>query len=227
MTFDQFEAHCNQLYYDREAVMSSKRPGYTGGSEDVLANFKRVAERTGLTPLQVWAVYFLKHIDAITSIVTKPHLPISEAPLGRFGDAMNYLELGWALYNEEAGKQGRATGAQEGGGGTPAQSLQEPYNPAPSTIDPRWLLSKLGDQQFVGSTLPGMQIGSGFPQRPVGGVEQRPVEQNQRVVGIPTPHDQNSGEDVIEFIDVTGSLDDLDDVSELMRYLRSLGNRQA
>ena len=99
----------NSLDYDRIAgelmalareIETSKRPGYTVGSVDVLANFKRVAERTGISPEQAWLVYFLKHIDAITSIMTKPDLPVSEEPPGRFADAVNYLRLGYALLKE-------------------------------------------------------------------------------------------------------------------------------
>lgn len=82
------------------AIETAKRPGYTIGSADVLANFKRVAERTGMTPLQVWAVYFLKHVDAITTGACKPELPQAEALEGRFADAVNYLKLGWGLINE-------------------------------------------------------------------------------------------------------------------------------
>ena len=78
----------------------SKRPGYTGGSIDVLANFKGVAAKAGITTEQAWAVYFLKHIDAILSIMTKPDLPVSEEPPGRFADAINYLKLGFAILRE-------------------------------------------------------------------------------------------------------------------------------
>lgn len=81
-------------------VMADKRPGYTVGATDRLANFKRVAERSGISPQQVWLVYFLKHIDAIQSIMTKPELPVSEAPKGRFIDAINYLLLGYELWAE-------------------------------------------------------------------------------------------------------------------------------
>jgi hypothetical protein len=95
--YDQLSASFHQTALD---IQLSKRPGYTIGSTDILANFKAVAARTGLTPEQAWCVYFLKHIDAITSIMAKPDLPVSEAPLGRFCDALNYLDLGWALLKE-------------------------------------------------------------------------------------------------------------------------------
>jgi hypothetical protein len=99
----------NQSAYDGVAeglmqlareIETSKRPGYTRGDDDVLANFKRAAEGAGITTEQAWAVFFLKHIDAIVSIMTKPHLAVSEAAEGRFADALNYLRLGYALLRE-------------------------------------------------------------------------------------------------------------------------------
>lgn len=97
-----YDALRHSLLQYADNIQTAKRPGYTTGSEDVLANFKRVADRIGLSPGQAWAVYFLKHIDAITSIMTKPHLPVSEEPRGRFADAINYLQLGYALLEEDA-----------------------------------------------------------------------------------------------------------------------------
>lgn len=100
MNADTFTATTAELHAEAARIATSKRPGYTGGADDVLANFKNVAARTGLTPEQAWCVYFLKHVDAIVSIMSKPDLPVSEAPLGRFSDALNYLDLGWALLAE-------------------------------------------------------------------------------------------------------------------------------
>lgn len=100
MNYQDYEQASQALLKEAWSIQTSKRPGYTTGSNDILQNFKAVADRTGLTPEQAWCVYFLKHIDAITSIMAKPHLPVSEAPLGRFSDAINYLMLGWALLKE-------------------------------------------------------------------------------------------------------------------------------
>lgn len=83
-----------------QGIQDAKSPGYTVVSRDVLANFKRVADRASVSEGQAWAVYFLKHIDALTTIMTRPEAPISEAPIGRFSDAINYLFLGWALFVE-------------------------------------------------------------------------------------------------------------------------------
>jgi hypothetical protein len=101
MVTSDYDKIADGLLTEARSIETAKRPGYTIGSDDVLANFKRVADRTGLTVGQVWAVYFLKHVDAITSVMTKPDLPCAEAPLGRFADAVNYLRLGWGILNEK------------------------------------------------------------------------------------------------------------------------------
>jgi len=101
MNAADYDRVADELMHLARGIETSKRPGYTIGSEDVLANFKNVAARVGITTEQVWAVYFLKHIDAITSIMTRPDLPVAEAAPGRFGDAINYLRLGYAILNDK------------------------------------------------------------------------------------------------------------------------------
>lgn len=96
----EFDRVAGELMEMASGIENSKRPGYTIGSEDVLANFKRAAERAGVTTEQAWTVFFLKHIDAIVSIMTRPDLPVSEAAEGRFADAINYLRLGYGIYRE-------------------------------------------------------------------------------------------------------------------------------
>lgn len=100
MNAAKFDAACKKLVDEADAIQKAKRPGYTLGNEDVLRNFKATADRAGITPEQAWTIYFLKHIDAITSIMTRPELPVAEAPIGRFADAINYLKLGWGLLEE-------------------------------------------------------------------------------------------------------------------------------
>ncbi len=99
----------NQSAYDHVAgglmqlardIEESKRPGYTRGDEDVLGNFKRAAAQVGVSTEQAWGVFFMKHIDAILSIMTQPDLAVSEEPAQRFADAVNYLRLGYALLRE-------------------------------------------------------------------------------------------------------------------------------
>jgi len=95
---------CSERLLDKaDDIASAKRPGYTIGHDDVLKNFKRVAERLNITPLQAWGVYALKHFDAITTYARDPAIPQAEAIEGRFCDAINYLLLGFALHVEQRG----------------------------------------------------------------------------------------------------------------------------
>lgn len=103
MNTSDYDAVAHALLSEASAIERAKRPGYTLGHVDVLQNFKHAAARAAVTPGQAWAVYFLKHIDAITAIMTRPELPVSEAPIGRFADAINYLKLGYALLNDASG----------------------------------------------------------------------------------------------------------------------------
>lgn len=97
VTFDRVSA---ELEAEAKGIQKAKRPAYTVGNPDVLHNFKSVAQRIGITPEQVLAVYMLKHVDAVVSILAKPHLPQAEAIIGRFADNINYLHLGYALVKE-------------------------------------------------------------------------------------------------------------------------------
>jgi hypothetical protein len=100
VTQAEYDEVSGELMALAQSIEDSKRPGYTVGAVDVLANFKRTAERAGVDVGQAWAVFFLKHIDAILSIMTRPDLPQAEEPPGRFADAINYLRLGYALLQE-------------------------------------------------------------------------------------------------------------------------------
>jgi hypothetical protein len=77
------------------ALMKAKGAAYSG-AEDVLDNFKRNAKRVGVSPFQIWLVYFNKHIDAITNAIkNNPGYPVepTESMEGRINDAINYLFL--------------------------------------------------------------------------------------------------------------------------------------
>lgn len=97
--FDELRARLNA---ERETIVFAKRPEYTEGKTDVLSNFKQVAEELGISPLDVWYVYFRKHISSIVTYVKNPDVVLSEPIFGRIKDAMNYLELLAALAKEKA-----------------------------------------------------------------------------------------------------------------------------
>jgi len=101
MTNDQYQSLSSELLSLAKSIEDSKRPAYTIGSLDVLNSFKSIATRVGVTPSQVWAVYFLKHVDAITAAANSDKIPQAEELSGRFADAINYLKLGWALISEK------------------------------------------------------------------------------------------------------------------------------
>lgn len=100
MKIEEYNLVCKKLLELADTIETSKRPAYTGDSDDVLRNFKDVAQRLNLTPLQAWGVYFLKHIDAITSYVKDNNIPQAETIESRFADALNYLKLGLAIVYE-------------------------------------------------------------------------------------------------------------------------------
>lgn len=100
MNSKEFDLLCDDLLFFAEKEARLKRNEYTGHSHDVLDNFKRIASRLGQSPLEVWAVYFNKHVDSINSYV-KNGGELSETLESRFADSINYLMLGYALIKED------------------------------------------------------------------------------------------------------------------------------
>lgn len=98
MTQNDFDKFVGSFFYDQKVLLQHKGQDYAGDG-DRLANFKRLAEALGLTPLQIWAVYFTKHVDALTQL-SKTGMLKSEPPRGRFLDVANYAILGAALFSE-------------------------------------------------------------------------------------------------------------------------------
>lgn len=91
-------------FTDEQAqIMTDKGESYSGvkaGEEkDRLSNFKRIAEDMELSPLQVWLVYFLKHVDSVKTFVKTGHE--SEGFRSRALDLANYAILGAALVKEQ------------------------------------------------------------------------------------------------------------------------------
>jgi hypothetical protein len=104
MTNKEFYKLFKQMVKDEEKIMIGKGREYTIGSDDKLANFKRVSERTGLSVLQVWGVYFLKHVDSICNYVKEGQVYSNEPIEGRITDARNYLALLRGIITERGGK---------------------------------------------------------------------------------------------------------------------------
>lgn len=81
------------------AIMKSKGEAYSG-TEDKLGNFKRVGKFLNLTPEQVWAVYFHKHLDALSAFLRGEYKD-SEPIKGRIQDLINYLFLLSGILKEQ------------------------------------------------------------------------------------------------------------------------------
>lgn len=79
---------------------TTKGTEYCQGDAQVTVNFRRHAERLGLTPQQVWAVYFGKHLDMVENYV-KTGQVLSEALRGRIEDMRLYLALLLAISIED------------------------------------------------------------------------------------------------------------------------------
>ena len=69
--------------------------------ENRLYNFYEVAELTGQTPMQVWSVYFLKHVFAVMAFAKTGKVE-SEGIDGRLYDIINYAILGKQIVDKEA-----------------------------------------------------------------------------------------------------------------------------
>lgn len=99
MKRDDFNKLRDSVYKDIVAINETKGKDYSG-DEDALSNFKRAAERLGMTPLQVWGVYASKHWAAIESFIKNGAVE-SEPIEGRIDDAILYLFLLRGLLEEE------------------------------------------------------------------------------------------------------------------------------
>jgi len=98
MTVKEFNEGRDKFIARMIEILDTKGPDYSN-SDDRLANFKRLAQLLGTTPLQIWAVYAMKHMDAIMTYA-KSGKVASEEITGRFLDLANYAVLGAALVQE-------------------------------------------------------------------------------------------------------------------------------
>lgn len=84
----------------RLGILTGKGKEYTD-DKDALSNFKLNAERLGLHPVQVLAIYMFKHINSIESYLRQfdsemTVMDIQDSAEGitsRIDDSVNYLEL--------------------------------------------------------------------------------------------------------------------------------------
>ena len=92
--FDEFTCEMRNIMVEKGSSYS----GATNATADRLANFKRVAKQMGVTPIQCWLCYFLKHVDSVSTYARTGHE--SEGFRSRALDLANYALLGAALVHE-------------------------------------------------------------------------------------------------------------------------------
>lgn len=103
MTNEARELLAQERFAKVSKTMVQKGESYSG-NEDVLSNFRRNAERLGLSKYQIWAVYFNKHIDSINNaILNNPNNPVdkSECLLSRITDVIAYAIILESLLEED------------------------------------------------------------------------------------------------------------------------------
>lgn len=100
MTQQEFNDTIIDLFRDAEEIRLTKQPEYTLENVDVLNNFKQSAKRAGVTPMQVWSIFFDKQLTSIQAHIKNPDLVQAEPLDSRWADLYNYLLLGFALYKE-------------------------------------------------------------------------------------------------------------------------------
>tara|TARA_R110002153_G_scaffold5020_4_gene23387 strand:- start:3256 stop:3594 length:339 start_codon:yes stop_codon:yes gene_type:complete len=83
-----------------DEIMTAKQPEYTNKNIDVLNNFKTSAKLVGITPEEIWAAHFIKHVQSILSHAHNPGMEKAEPIQTRYADAINYLFLGFCLVVE-------------------------------------------------------------------------------------------------------------------------------
>lgn len=83
------------------AIETNEKKGkdYAPGS-DILENFYRVADVTGVDAMTVWGVYVTKHCEAIRAFVMKCKLE-SEPIDSRLVDVLVYAALGYFILERE------------------------------------------------------------------------------------------------------------------------------
>lgn len=87
-----------EIFSDAIRILADKNADYSS-SADRIRNFRKTAEKTGVSMEKVWLVYFSKGMDAIERYCRDGELS-SEKIRERILDAMNYMALLWLIAND-------------------------------------------------------------------------------------------------------------------------------
>lgn len=102
MTRGEF-THFQRGFMEQCVQVAKSKGNEYSGLEDTHANFKRLADKLGLTKEKVLMVYLAKHMDSIDSFIRNgcDEAGLTEPIQGRILDAVNYLTLLAAMFEPE------------------------------------------------------------------------------------------------------------------------------
>tara|TARA_R110001592_G_scaffold31535_1_gene111143 strand:- start:365 stop:796 length:432 start_codon:yes stop_codon:yes gene_type:complete len=100
MKSKEFNKHRKEFFESAMKLSDAKSIEYTISSIDRLANFKNVASRLGISPMQALMVYVLKHVDAICNDAKTDKQFSDESFYSRAQDVCNYMVLATALHQD-------------------------------------------------------------------------------------------------------------------------------
>ena len=99
MTKDNFDGLIGEIWNNIISTREQGQDEYARTTDDVLANFKRIASWQGQTQEKILMTYMLKHIDGILAYING-HTSQRENVRGRITDIMVYCMLLWAMVED-------------------------------------------------------------------------------------------------------------------------------
>jgi predicted AAA+ superfamily ATPase len=100
VTYKEMASLMDSIFEEVKTARDAGQKEYARSTDDVHANFKRVAELTGQDPKSVIMTYMYKHIDGIAAY-TNGHKSQREDVRGRITDCITYLFLLWGYIDCE------------------------------------------------------------------------------------------------------------------------------
>ena len=99
MTHEEYDVMYKKMYEEECSIHKTKGKEYSTDA-DRLANFKKLAEETGVSDVCVCWIFLKKHLDSIASFVRTGKEFSEESIYSRIKDARIYLALMRALIED-------------------------------------------------------------------------------------------------------------------------------
>lgn len=100
MNIERYQEVVEDITNHRNKISKGKRRDYTNHDVDVLKNFKGSGDELGITSIQALGNHLHKQMSAIYSYIKSDGQSESEPIKDRISDALNYLELLYALLHD-------------------------------------------------------------------------------------------------------------------------------